>query len=92
MRTRGVAGFGYYWQGARVWLDMQLPEPNFSPRGDPFACFRMVLISFWVSSFSVNCYSASSSIAGKRGVRAPFMWARQNEFRLALVSLLAYIA
>jgi hypothetical protein len=34
----------------------------------------------------------SSSIAGKRGVRAPFTWARQNEFRLASVALLAYIA
>jgi hypothetical protein len=71
---------------------MQLPEPNVGPRGDPRACFRMLLTSFWLSSFFVTCYSASSSIAGKRGVRAPFTWARQNEFRLALVSLLVYIA
>ena len=71
---------------------MQLPEPNVGLRGDPLAFVGMLLSSFWVSSFSVNCYSALSSIAGKRGVRAPFTWARQNEFRLALVSLLAYIA
>jgi hypothetical protein len=75
-----------------VWLDMQAPKPVVSLRGDPFACFRMLLSSFWVFSCSVNCYSALSSIAGKRGVRAPFTWARQNEIRLALVSLLAYIA
>jgi hypothetical protein len=70
---------------------MQLPQPNVGPRGDPLPCFRMPLTSFWFSSFPFNCYSASSSIAGKRGMRAPFTWARQNEFRLALVALLAYL-
>jgi hypothetical protein len=71
---------------------MQAPEPDPWLGSDPFACFRMLLSFFWVSSFSVNCYSASSPIAGKHGMRAPFTWARQNEFRLTLVSLLAYIA
>jgi hypothetical protein len=71
---------------------MQVPEPNPWLRGDPCAFVGMLLTFFWLPSFSVNCYSASSSIAGKRGIRAPFTWARQNEFILALVALLTYIA
>ena len=71
---------------------MQLPEPDVGLRGGPFAFVGMLLSSFWFSSFSVNCYSALSSIAGIRGIRAPYTWARQNEFRLDLVALLAYIA
>jgi hypothetical protein len=101
MRTRGVAGFEY--------LISSCPSQIL------VLAVICSLSSFWVSSFSINCYSALSSIAARRSdfraldaglflnrtgvrytwymaIRAPYTWARQNEFRLALVALLAYIA
>jgi hypothetical protein len=59
-----------------------------------FECY--LLSPFWFSSFSVNAlllrfvfYRRQVNVVC---IRAPLLtWARQNEFRLALVALLAYM-